>query len=92
MKLLDPFSGYRLAQGNSLLHLGYFIAIWLLGNENSCSMANFKTARIFLLVTHMLVVFLQLLGYILHVAGREVLSRTLETFSMVVYQAAIFYV
>lgn len=56
MKLLDPFSGYRLAYGNALLHISYFIAIWILGTEPSCETANFKTARVFLLVSHMTVV------------------------------------
>lgn len=91
MKLLDPFSGYRLAYGNGLLHLGYFIAIWILGSEPSCDTADYKTARIFLLVSHMTVVVFQLLAYLALVYDSEVLSRSLDTISLVAYQAAIFY-
>jgi len=55
MKLLDPFSGYRLAQGHVLLHLAYFIAIFILEKEQICTVTDYKGARTFLLVTHMLI-------------------------------------
>jgi hypothetical protein len=42
MKLLDPFSGYRLAYGNSVLHIGYFIAIFLIPQEEACSAADYE--------------------------------------------------
>ena len=91
MKLLDPFSGYRLAYGNTLLHLGYFIAIWLLDKGETCSSSAYETARIALLVSHMLVVAFQFIAYLVSLWGNEIVSRGLDTFSLVVYQGAIFY-
>jgi hypothetical protein len=59
LKAFDPFGGYRLAYGNSLLHLGYFIAIWLIPIEkdSKCKLANFTDARIALLVSHIVIFF-----------------------------------
>lgn len=55
MKLLDPFSGYRLSQGHVLLHLAYFIAIFILDKEPICTITDYKGSRTFLLVTHILI-------------------------------------
>lgn len=94
LKTFDPFSGYRLAYGNSMLHLGYFIAIWLIPVEKDthCTKADFTTARIALLVAHIVVSFFQIFGYFLTIVfDYGLIGKVLDTMCLFLYQGAIFY-
>jgi hypothetical protein len=55
--MFDPFAGFRLTYGNSLIHLAYFIAIFLIDDKQdiACKEANYKRAKIALLVSHIIV-------------------------------------
>ena len=56
VKLLDPFSGYLLAYGNFLIHIGYFVAILYLPKEDeSCAQAEYDLCWKLLLSSHILV-------------------------------------
>ena len=52
VKLLDPFSGYLLAYGNSLLHIAYFIAILILPGNKTCDSADFDLSWKLLVASH----------------------------------------
>lgn len=60
MKILDTFSAYRLAYGNPLLHMGFFIAIIVLNKETPCKTDNsdYKIARSILIASHVTIVVL----------------------------------
>ena len=57
MNIFDPFAGYRLAYGNSLIHLAYFIALFLVKDTDNkvCKEADYKGAKIALIVSHIIV-------------------------------------
>ena len=107
MKLLDPFSGYRLAQGHVLLHLAYFIAIFLIENEPKCPSSNYEAARTFLLVAHMLIFCISFIStcFVWYFLGKhsrdakllgqknfvQLVANFFEASSLLVYQAVIYY-
>jgi len=41
VKLTDPFSGYLLAYGNFVLHIGYFVGILLIPKNEICDKADY---------------------------------------------------
>jgi hypothetical protein len=92
MKLLDPFAGYRLAYGNEILHIGYFVAILILPQEKECSGAGYLLAKKAMIVSHILVFFLSIFIYALKWADMGILSRALNWLSIFFYQGSIFYV
>ena len=57
LNIFDPFAGYRVAYGNGLIHLTYFIAIFLIDDKdaNACTEANYRRAKIGLLSSHIIV-------------------------------------
>jgi len=57
MNIFDPFAGYRLSYGNSLIHLAYFIALFLVNDKNTkvCKEVDYKGAKIGLMVSHMII-------------------------------------
>ena len=85
MKLFDPFSGYRLAYGNPLLHIGYFIAIFLLPHEPTCSEVHYDKSKIALQVSHIVVFSFSILAWLLHVCDLTVFSRALDFFAIFLY-------
>jgi hypothetical protein len=63
MNIFDPFAGYRLTYGNGLIHIAYFIALFLVKEKGECSQADYKGAKIALLVSHIVVAVFQNIGY-----------------------------
>ena len=55
VKLRDPFSGYLLAYGDSLLHFGYFIALCIVPKSESCDKADYVVSWKLLLSSHIIV-------------------------------------
>ncbi len=92
VKLLDPFSGYLLAYGNNLLHIGYFVAILILPEEAMCSAADYRLSKILLSVSHIIVFILQLISWIVSVTDHAVVGHVLDWMSLFFYQGSIFYV
>jgi hypothetical protein len=61
VKLLDPFSGYLLAYGNFLLHIGYFVAILNIPKNETCENGDYELSWKLLLASHIMVFILQLI-------------------------------
>jgi hypothetical protein len=94
LNIFDPFAGYRLTYGNSLIHLAYFIAIFMLDdNKNiACKEANYERAKIALLSTHIIIAVFQNVGFFAsHMFENDLLAKVLDTLSLLIYHAAIFY-
>jgi hypothetical protein len=85
MKVLDPFSGYRLAQGNGIMHIGYFIAIWLIPEESRCTSADYKNAKLSLLISHICAFVFSLISYLLHMKDFGIIGRALDWLSILFY-------
>ena len=94
MKLLDPFSGYRLAYGNPLLHIGFYIAILTLPDEDSCTEGSYSGVKSALLTSHIFVFVTSIVTYCMVnivKANQTVVSTTLDTISLLLYQGSIFF-
>ena len=61
VKLLGPFSGYLLAYGNFLLHIGYFVAILNIPKNETCENGDYELSWKLLLASHIMVFILQLI-------------------------------
>lgn len=88
------FEGYRCTQGTLMLHLGYFIVlVSQLASENDakCLIANFKNAKIALIVAHFTVFFLHLIGNVSKKRGYDIIEKVLVTLTLFLYQGAIFF-
>lgn len=95
MKLLDPFSCYRLAHGNSLLLIAYFLALIAIVpyNEPQCQSADYHTSRVVLTYSHITVFLLSMMEYVLHTYFDQlVISKALNWFSILIYQGSFFFV
>jgi len=55
VKLRDPFSGYLLAYGDTLLHFGYFIALCIIPKTESCEKADYAVCWKLLLSSHIII-------------------------------------
>ena len=81
MRLFDPFAGLKLSTGSSILHLAYFIAMWMLPDEGcTCEAegANYYAAKIALYIAHGLVVGCTVLGWIFNVTDVKSLSYSVD--------------
>jgi hypothetical protein len=67
VKLLDPFSGYQLAYGNTILHLSFIILyVFILQYEEPCFIkdkADYGQAKTLLLASHITVFVLSVVSY-----------------------------
>jgi|LauGreDrversion4_2_1035121.scaffolds.fasta_scaffold104946_1 hypothetical protein len=91
VKLLDPFSGYLLAYGNFLLHIGYFIALLIIPKNETCEHAEYELSWKLLLASHIIVFILQIMQYWIKKTDRIIISHTLDWLSLFFYQGSIFY-
>jgi hypothetical protein len=92
LKTIDPFAGFRLTYGNSLIHLAYFIALFLIKEEPECKQANYKGAKIALLVSHILIVVFQNVGFLCTSCfGLDLIPKVIDTLCLILYHAVIFY-
>lgn len=88
MRLFDPFAGLRLATGSSILHLAYFIAMWLLPDEGfTCEAegANYYAAKIALYIAHALVAGCTVVGWIFGAAEIKSISYSIDIWGIFSY-------
>jgi hypothetical protein len=86
VKLLDPFSGYLLAYGNFLIHIGYFVAIlYLPKGDESCEKADYDLSWKLLLSSHILVFSLHVVSYVMRAADHIIISHALDWLSILFY-------
>ncbi len=91
VKLLDPFSGYFLAYGNFLLHIGYFIALLQIPKNETCKQADYELSWKLLLSSHIIVFVLQIMQFWINKTKHIIISHTLNWISLFFYQGSIFY-
>ena len=68
MKLLDPFSGYRLASGHPFFHLGLFVCSWFVpftGKDDIHSTEKIEHCFILLRYAHAVIIFSTVIEYFL---------------------------
>ena len=92
VKLLDPFSGYLLAYGNFLIHIGYFVAIlYLPKGDEKCDEADYDLSWKLLLSSHILVFVFHVVSQFMTSAGHVAVPHALDWLSLFFYQGSIFY-
>ncbi len=95
MNIFDPFAGYRLSYGNSLIHLAYFIALFLVSDKSTtkiCKEADYKGAKIALIVSHIVIAVFQNIGYVSdYLWKNDLFAKILDTLCLLLYHAVIFY-
>jgi hypothetical protein len=91
VKLLDPFSGYLLAYGNVLLHLGYFVALLHIPKNETCDKADYQLSWKLLLASHIMVFTLRIIKIVMKSTDNMIVSLAIQWLSIFFYQGSIFY-
>jgi hypothetical protein len=92
VRLLDPFSGYLLAVGNSMIHIGLLVGILTLTYEDPCTAAEYETAKILLIASHIVVLILSIVSHFLSKTKYFVmLADMMDVVCLFFYQGTIFF-
>ena len=94
MNLSDPFAGYRLAYGNTIIHFAYFIALFFIKDKNpvACKTADYVGAKNALLVSHCVMGCLSYLGFFTSKSYNiNFIEKLADTFCLFIYHAVIFF-